>query len=429
MPSLTKEDKDTKDIDWLALSDDEILSMPVPDFNSVADDADSASDAKEDTADLEDKESSEITDSGDSDDDDDDEETVDDDTAAEDDKADESADKDEDKDASETGKEEETEVSDTPAAEKPDSEDAVKAKKSSEEAKSKEKDNQTAGETPAIDYEKEYKRLIAPFKANGRDIQVTSVDDAIALMQMGANYNKKMAALKPNLRLLKLLEQNELLDESKLSFLIDLDKKKPDAINKLVKDSGIDPMEFDADKANGYKQSTYTVDEREIELDGVLEELQDTPSYRKTLDIVGNKWDAASKQTVAGAPQLLKVINDHVSSGIYDLISAEMDRERMFGRLQGLSDIEAYRQVGDSLHAKGAFNHLVQGSSQDQGKPAAPPQVIQPKPKMVEDDKRKDKKRAASPNKPAAPTVTSEDFNPLALSDEEFSKLANQRYK
>ena len=87
-------------------------------------------------------------------------------------------------------------------------------------------------------------------------------------MQMGANYNKKMAALKPNLKLLKLLENNGLLSEEKLSFLIDLDKKNPDAITKLVKDSGLDPLEMDVSKSD-YKPNTYTVHDREVELDSV----------------------------------------------------------------------------------------------------------------------------------------------------------------
>lgn len=279
----------------------------------------------------------------------------------------------------------------------------------------------------AVDFEAEYKRLLAPFKANGREIAVKSVDDAIALMQMGANYNKKMAALKPNLKLMKLLENNGLLSEDKISFLIDLEKKNPAAINKLVKDSGIDPMDFDAEKASGYKQTAYTVDDREIELDTVLDEIQGTPSYNRTLEIVSTKWDAASKQVIAGSPQLLKVINGHVESGIYDLISKELESERLFGRLNGLSDIEAYRQIGDALHAKGAFNSLAQGSSQNQQKPATQPVVVTPKPK-VEDDKLKDKRRAASSTKPAAPTSVSKDFNPLALSDDEFSKLVNKQF-
>lgn len=311
--------------------------------------------------------------------------------------------------------------------------DASKAEADSPKPDSKEDSNEKVDDAErdsdqsTVDYEAEYKRLLTPFKANGREIAVKSVDDAIALMQMGANYNKKMAALKPNLKLMKLLENNGLLSEEKIGFLIDLEKKDPAAINKLVKDSGIDPMDLDAEKASGYKQTAYTVDDREIELDTVLDELQGTPSYNRTLEIVSTKWDGASKQVIAGNPQLLKVINDHVQSGIYDLISKEMDNERVFGRLNGLSDIEAYRQVGDALHAKGAFNSLGQGSSQNQQKPAAAPVVVTPKPK-VEDDKLKDKRRAASSTKPAAPTSVPKDFNPLSLSDEEFSKLVNKQF-
>lgn len=277
----------------------------------------------------------------------------------------------------------------------------------------------------AVDYETEYKRLLAPFKANGRDVEVKSVEDAIALMQMGANYNKKMAALKPNLKLMKMLENNGLLSEDKLSFLIDLDKKSPEAINKLVKDSGINPMDLDADKASEYKPKIHAVDDREIDLDTVLDEIQDSSSYNRTLEIVSQKWDGASKQVIAGQPQLLKVINSHVESGIYDLISKEIASERVFGRLNGVSDIEAYRQIGDAMQAKGRFNHL--GSSQSKA-PAASV-VVQPKPKKLEDGTLKDKRRAASSTKPVAPTTTPTDFNPLSMSDEEFRKMAAPKFR
>jgi hypothetical protein len=324
--------------------------------------------------------------------------------------------------AAEEEADEADENKETPEAEAEAPESDTK-KKTEEKADESEKKPDEA----AVDFEAEYKRLLTPFKANGREIAVKSVDDAIALMQMGANYNKKMAALKPNLKLMKLLENNGLLSEDKIGFLIDLEKKNPAAINKLVKDSGIDPMDLDAEKASGYKQTAYTVDDREIELDTVLDEIQGTPSYNRTLEIVSTKWDAASKQVIAGSPQLLKVINGHVESGIYDLISKEMESERVFGRLNGLSDIEAYRQVGDALNAKGAFNSLAQGSSPTQQKPATQPVVVTPKPK-VEDDKLKDKRRAASSTKPAAPASVPKDFNPLALSDEEFTKLVNKQF-
>ena len=279
-------------------------------------------------------------------------------------------------------------------------------------------------EPEAVDYKAAYEKLFTPFKANGRDIVVKDVEDAISLMQMGANYNKKMAALKPNLKLMKLLENNGLLNEERLSYLIDLEKKNPEAISKLVKESGLDPLDLDADKAGSYKPNTYTVDDREMELDTVLDELQGTPTYNQTLSIVSNKWDGASKQVIAEQPQLLKVINSHVQSGIYDLISKEIESERMFGRLDGLSDIEAYRKVGDAIQARGGFNHL---NPQVQT-PAPKPVVVQPKPKNGDDEKLREKKRAAGSTKPIGAGQVKQDYNPLSLSDDAFSKLINEQY-
>ena len=77
-------------------------------------------------------------------------------------------------------------------------------------------------ETTEFDYESAYKKVSEPFKANGIDMQVKDPQDIVRLMQMGANYQKKMAQLKPNLKLIKMLEKNELLDEVKLHNLIDL---------------------------------------------------------------------------------------------------------------------------------------------------------------------------------------------------------------
>lgn len=291
---------------------------------------------------------------------------------------------------------------------------------SSDTPQTSESKDKAKGEQSEIDYKAEYEKLLAPFNANGREISVKSVEDAKTLMQMGANYHKKMAAIKPNLKLLKMLESNDLLSEEKINFLIDLEKKNPDAINKLIKDSGLDPMDLDAGKADGYKPTQRKVDDAELELDDVLERISATDSYQRTLGIVSQEWDAKSKATVANSPQILEVINEHVRTGVYDIIQAEMESERMLGRLRGLSDIEAYRQVGDAIHARGGFDHL--GAKGQQTQQART--VVQPKPKKVEDEKIKEKRRAAGTVKPAvAAPKTNPDFNPLAMSDEEFAKI------
>jgi hypothetical protein len=281
-------------------------------------------------------------------------------------------------------------------------------------------DTQEEEATDQIDYKAAYEQILKPFKANGKEVQVQSVEDAISLMQMGANYNKKMAGLKPNLKVLKLLESNNLLDESKLNFLIDLDKRNPDAITKLIKDSGIDPFDLNEEKANTYQPTNRAIDDQTLELDLVLEELKETPTYSRTLEVVGKSWDNQSRNVLATQPQLIKVINDHVASGIYDIISTEVEREKMFGRLNGLSDIDAYRKIGDAIQARGGFNHI--GNQQ----PAAPIKV-QPKPK-ADDAQLKEKRRAAS-STPAAPkAAVKSEFNPLSMSDEEFNKMSASQF-
>lgn len=274
----------------------------------------------------------------------------------------------------------------------------------------------------AVNYESEYQKLLAPFKANGKDFQVQNVDEAIQLMQMGANYNKKMAALKPNMMLLKLLENNGLLSEEKIGYLIDLHNKVPGAVNKLVKDSGLDPVtDLDAEKASGYTPTKRTVDAREVELDEVLDSIQDSPSYQRTVDAV-SKWDAKSKQAIADSPQLLRTIDEHMNRGVYDLISTEMERARMFGRLAGLSFVDAYKQVGDEINARGGFNHL--GQPQGQVNKPGGAILVPPKSSKVDEDAAKNQKRAAAPTQVAAPAVAPVAKNYLAMSDEEFMKHA-----
>lgn len=279
-----------------------------------------------------------------------------------------------------------------------------------------EQEAELTAEKTKIDYKGEYEKLLAPFKANGREMQVDTVDDARTLMQMGANYNKKMAALKPNLKIVKMLEKHNLLDEEKLSFLIDLSKQDPNAINKLIKDSGVDPLDLDTEQASNYRPNSYTVNDKEVELDSILDEIRDTESFNTTASIIGTKWDERSKQVLVDNPMLIKVINDHVESGIYDKISAVVERERMLGRLNGLSDIEAYKHVGDAINAQGGF----QSTSKTTNVKAT---------NKVEDPSLKNRKKAASSTKSTkASTKVDDNFNPLAMSDEEFERIASSKF-
>ncbi|TNF01489.1 MAG: hypothetical protein EP328_00025 [Gammaproteobacteria bacterium] len=280
-------------------------------------------------------------------------------------------------------------------------------------------------EAEAVDYKAAYEKLTAPFRANGKDMQVNNVDDAIQLMMMGANYNKKMAAMKPALKSMKLLERHGLLDDEKLNFLIDINNKNPAAIAKLVKDAGIDPMDLDVDKTSDYQVPREAVDDRELALDEVVDSLRDSPTFDATLKVVSEEWDNASKQHVANNPGLLTIINDHMASGVYEVIRETVDRERMLGRLNGLSDLEAYRVTGDSIQARGGFNHLFQ-KEQSQ---TAPEAKAVPSSRPTADPKTKEKRKAAAPSQQTVVSKQPPDtLSPLSLSDEEFERQFDPKF-
>lgn len=209
--------------------------------------------------------------------------------------------------------------------------------------------------TDKTDYKALYEKLMTPFKASGRTVKVESPDDAIRLMQMGYDYTEKMRQMKPHMKVLKTLEANDLLEPEKINFAIDLLKGNPEAIKKFLKDHSIDPIDIDLEDGVDYKPTDHTVSDEQVALDLVLDSIKDTKQFSRTANIITKEWDKASQDTLMGTPALIAVINDHIGQGYFDQIAAKIQYERSMGRMQGLSDLDAYKTVGDAMHAAGDF--------------------------------------------------------------------------
>lgn len=260
------------------------------------------------------------------------------------------------------------------------------------------------------------KELFSPFKANGKEMQIDNVGDARTLMQKGADYEKKMSALKPHRKILRMLQNNDLLDEDKLNRLIDLDKKDPNAITHLVKESGINPLTIDTEDPSSYKPSSHNVTDEEVQLADTFDEIRETSSFSKTLDIINNDLDAHSKSVLLKNPNDIKAINAQVANGTYEHVMNIVDRERTLGRLDGMADLEAYIYVGQKLQEtsdSGNANRVTQDSNDVKATAA-----------KEKEDKRKARMRSAAiPKKSISKKQSSKDYDPLAMSDEEFEKL------
>lgn len=290
----------------------------------------------------------------------------------------------------------------------------TQSSESKNEAEEKKNVEENGAKSVEIDYKAEYEKITAPFKANGKEIKVDSVEDAIALMQMGANYSKKMAGLKPSLKILKMLENNGLLDETKLTHLIDISRKDHSAIAKAVVDAGLDPIDIN-DSADQYKPGTYTVSDQSLKVDQALSEIRSTPGYATTLDIVSNKWDENSRSVLLTNPEYIVELNKHVDAGIYSKVWDRVEHLRMLGKLPELSDFDAYKAVGDAMYKQQPETKapVVVERSTVATKQSTNSEVV-------------NRKKAVAPLKTSNKASVNGDFNPLAMSDAEFEKMAAQ---
>ena len=297
-----------------------------------------------------------------------------------------------------------------------------------EEPKKEESDSSSVGSKPeekpaateaAVDYEAFYKQVMTPFQANGKTIELRDISEAVQLMQKGANYTRKMQDIAPHRKVLMMLENNGLLDEGKLSYLIDLEKKNPDAIKKLIKDAGIDPMDIDTTVEPAYREGNHKVTDEEASFKEALGELNSNPAGKETLNIIHTGWDQASKEVLWKNPEILTMIHQQREGGIYDRIATEVERQRVLGTIAPNTPfLHAYKAVGDKMVEANAFADLVQKT--------APTPVITravvPKPQVVNGDKANAAASSRSTAKKAEAFV-----NPLSMSDDEFLKHMNNR--
>ncbi len=278
-----------------------------------------------------------------------------------------------------------------------------------------------------------YKEMMKPFKANGKTVQARTPEEAIRLMQMGAGHIKYQTQVRPLLAQVKTLE-NANIDNDALNFLVELHNKNPDAIKKLVRDANIDPFDIDVDEASkaadkDYRPKNYLATEEQVTLDETLMEVQSSTEGTELLKSVKNEWDSTSRKSVLDDPRILTVLTEQKQSGVYNLITAEIDRMRTLGELSNVPFINAYYQVGAKMQEQGAFNNLTSDSA-DLTKQTPAPTTVTPQPSKIIATKAATPKQSNSSAavKAIAPVKTvvtpkADLSNVMNMSDEEFAKI------
>lgn len=238
-----------------------------------------------------------------------------------------------------------------------------------------EPDNQEQGNAPEQPNEldnttlsdEDFRRLItSPFKANNVQVQVKKPEDVIKFMQMGMNYQKKLAGIRPHLGALKSLEQNGLLDNEKISFMVDLMQGKPEAIAQFLKDKEVDTYNLPDIEETPYKPSNHIPSAEQLTFDETISELQETDTGRRVIQDL-REWDTQSISEVYNNPKLLNTLNSHVENGLYEDTISILTREKALGNIpENTSIIDAYDEIATQLLRTQGDKYQSQPSTQNQ---------------------------------------------------------------
>lgn len=278
------------------------------------------------------------------------------------------------------------------------------------------------------DFKALYEGLLKPIKANGKEIQLKSHDELVQLAQQGANYTRKMQDIAPHRKTLMMLQNNG-IDQEQLSYLIDLSKKDPAAIQKLLKDSAINPLDIDVEAEPTYQGGNHRVTDEEANFRTAVDDANASETGRAMLQAINGTWDQASKELLFSQPGIIETMIQQQEAGFYDRITAEVDRLRVLGQVpMGMTFLQAYKTVGDQMVASGQMQDLVEKAAPPVQTPpvvaAAPVAVrVAPVAPAVAADPRAE---AAAPTRPAA-NVAKKLVNPLAMSDDDFMKNFQNR--
>lgn len=281
------------------------------------------------------------------------------------------------------------------------------------EAVSEQVDTQDSKQTqPDIDYKSVCDSIFRPFKANGKEITPRSVEDVISLMQMGANYTKKMQAMAPMKKAMASLN-NAKISQEDLNFLIDVHKGDKEAIKKLLQQHKVDPMDLDLESTNYVPRNNIASDE-DVDFNDVVQDLGD--SLETVENIVNKRWDAESRKILLHNPDLLRKLGEEVQLGRFDAVQQVLDEERTFGRYKGVSDLEAYTDIVTKY-----VNYINQQQANRPKQQTQATRSVQSRPTNVSNKVKAAPTRANNVSRGKANFTANDIFS---MSEEDFNKLS-----
>lgn len=268
-----------------------------------------------------------------------------------------------------------------------------------------------------IDYKAFYDEVTAPIRADGRDFTIKSSSDLRNLVSKGLDYTQKTQQIAPYRKTLAFLRDNNALDDTKLSYMVDLLNKDEKAVKQLIREMTAEPKEEGKQKLELYDldpeqedesqryhfQNKNTITDEQLNFRETFDEVNASEGGNAFLNKINQKFDSSSLDYLYQNPQAIKLLYQADRAGQFDQI---MDR----------------MQYNDMIHPENIQidNTITRFMKTGQSMPEIFPQNQQPTQQQVV-QQRQQQNRVKSASIPRASGGKSRNFvDPLDMSDEEF---------
>lgn len=196
-----------------------------------------------------------------------------------------------------------------------------------------------------------HKALTAPLKAAGHEFTLDDPNQIRELVSKGLDYTRKMQQISHLRGIGEILREHDMLDPVKLAYAVDLANHKPEAIARLIKESGVDTFELGDDVADSYQATPANIEgkAKEVSVREIVEQYKDDENFNAVFN-EARQWDDASQVTLVNNPEVLHLLAAHANNGVYKQVMAKVIQERA---ITGTTEpiLQHYNRVGQAMFA------------------------------------------------------------------------------
>lgn len=275
-------------------------------------------------------------------------------------------------------------------------------------------------------YKSFYDQMTAPLKAVKGYVTITNTNDLRNLISKGVDYTRKTQELSKYRSTIKFLEKNDLLDDTKLSYLNDLNRFDKSAIRKLIKDASnneegekidfydLNPSDDMTDIPEYVMQNKNTYNDMNIDAEETLDRICENKDGVEFVYHLKEMLDQNSINFALSNPQIIEDLYGLKSIGELENLEGQVANYKALypESARGMTDLELFKTAISTNQKALEYLQSKHPSAPQQGVRYGTRSQIQ----------QTNNAKAAAITRGTGARVGQHMVDPLDMNDEEFSK-------